>query len=117
MNRSVVAGHAVVGLMPAHHAGQPFSLVRDGQVPALPELVLDRHELRPDPFRVGLAPDPEPPVPRCRADVREPQEGERLRVPLTPCCPVAGGVPPEIDKPALAGCELRPDRGAVAPNL
>src|SRR6266702_888602 len=38
-----------------------FIRVREGQVPAPPELVFDRHELRPHPFRVGLPPDPEPP--------------------------------------------------------
>jgi hypothetical protein len=42
------AGHGVVRHMPAHHAGQPAALLRNGQVHALRELVFDLFQLRRD---------------------------------------------------------------------
>ena len=72
----VFARHGVVGHVPAHHAGQPAALHWDGLMHALPELAVDRLQLRPHPFR-----DRDPPVPGLPADVREAQEIERLRLP------------------------------------
>ena len=105
--RTVVAGHGVVGLMPAHHGGQPSPLLGEWLVAAPPELVFDLLQLGPQPFRVGLAPDPEPPAPGRHADVREAQERERLRFPLAPRRAPAGGVPPELDQPGLGGVQLQ----------
>src|ERR1019366_7237154 len=85
VHRIVVAGHGVVGLVPAPHGGQPSSLVGDGQVPATPDLGFHLGKLGPDPFRVSFPPYPEPPAPGGRAEVREPQQCERLRLPLAPC--------------------------------
>jgi hypothetical protein len=81
VHRTVVAGHGIVGLVPAHHGGQPSPLLRDGLVTAPAELVLDLLQLGPQPFRVGLAPDPEPPAPGRHADMREAQE----RMPASSC--------------------------------
>ena len=81
VHRIAVAGHGVVSLVPAYHGGQPSSLVGDGQAPAPPDLGFHLGQLGPCPFRVGLPPDPEPPLLGGRADVREPQERERLRFP------------------------------------
>ena len=53
-------------------------------MPASPELGLDLAQLRPHPFRDRDAPQPEPPAPGLRADVREAQEVERLRLAQTP---------------------------------
>ena len=69
--RIAVAGHGVVGLVPAYHGGQPSSLVGDGQAPAPPDLGFHLGQLGPCPFGVGFPPDPEPSAPGGRADVRE----------------------------------------------
>jgi hypothetical protein len=47
-------------------------LLGDGLVAAPSEPVFDHLQLGPHPFGVGLAPDPEPPAPGGRADVRDP---------------------------------------------
>ena len=96
--------------MPAHHAGQPPSLLRDGLMPAALELVLDLRQLRPHPFRDRDTPDPEPPVLRRRADVREAQEVERLRLAQTPRLPIAGrrSRPNSISR-VLSGCSSSPN--------
>ena len=49
LDRLAVAGHRVVGHVPAHHAGQPSALLRDGLVQAPPELVFNLLQLRPHP--------------------------------------------------------------------
>src|SRR5262249_48621626 len=46
-DRLAVAGHGVVGAVPAHHAAQPPALLRDRLMPALPQLVLDLCQLGP----------------------------------------------------------------------
>jgi hypothetical protein len=70
----------------------------------LPEL-----QLRPHPFRDRDPPDPEPAVPGLRADVREAQEIERLRLTQAPGCPFRGGEPPELDQPGLARVLFQPE--------
>jgi len=62
-------------------------------VQAPPELVVNRFQLGPHPFRDRDPLQPEPPVPRLRADVREAQEVERLRLALTLGCPGMGRAP------------------------
>jgi len=64
-------------------------------------------ELGPHPFRLGLAPDPEPSTPPGCADVREPEEGERLRLTQTPRPTTFGGVPPELDQPCLVRVQFQ----------
>ena len=102
-----VAGHRVVGHVAAHHAAQPPPLLRDGLVPALPELVFDLFQLRPHPLRDGDPPDLETSCPRLPADVREAEETGRLRLPGAPLLPVRGGEPPELDQPRLARVQLQ----------
>src|SRR4029453_671764 len=41
--------------------------------------------------------------------MREAQEVERLRLALTPGCPVPGGMPPELDQPGLLRVQLQPE--------
>src|SRR5208337_1416601 len=106
-----------VGHVPAHHAGQPAALLRYGLVHAPPELVVDRFQLGPHPFRDRDPLQPEPPVPCLRADVREAQEVERLRLALTPGCPVPGGLPPELDQPGLIRVQLQPELREPAAKL
>src|SRR5206468_2983086 len=108
-HRLAVAGHGVVGAVPAHHAAQPPPLLRDRLMPALPQLVFDLRQLRPHPLRDRDAPHPKTPVPHLRADMREAEEVERLRFPGAPLLPVRGGEPPELDQPRLAGVQLQPE--------
>src|SRR5256885_12547961 len=78
-------------------------------MPASLELVVDLTQLRPDPLRDRDALEPEPARPGHRADVRETQEVERLRLAQTPRRPSPGGVPPELDQPRLVQVQLQPE--------
>ena len=106
----VVAGHSIIGHVPAHHAGQPAALLRNGQMHAPPELVFDHFQLGPHPFRDRDAPDPEPPALGGRADMRETQEIERLRLARAPCLPGrrAASRPNSISR-VLPGCNSSPN--------
>jgi hypothetical protein len=73
------------------------------------ELLVDSLQLRPQPFRDRDTPDPEPPRPGCRADMRKPQEVERLRSTRTTRLPKPGSVPPELDQPRLVRVQLQPE--------
>jgi hypothetical protein len=64
-------------------------------------------QFRRQPFPVGFPPYPEPPGRGGLADVREPQEPERLRFPLAPRCPSPGGEPPEFNQPGLVRVQLQ----------
>jgi hypothetical protein len=66
-------------------------------------------KLGPHPFGVGHPPDPEPPVPRGRADVREPQERECLRSALTPRCRSRAACRPNSISRVLSGCSSSPN--------
>jgi hypothetical protein len=66
------------------------------------ELVFDLLQLRTHPFRDRDPLDPEPSAPGSRADVREAQEVEGLRLAEPACIPVPGGVPPELDQPRVS---------------
>src|ERR1035438_10168313 len=93
--------------MPSQDAGEPASLFRDREMPAPPDLGLHRAQLCP---HLLLDRDPlelEPPVPGLRADVREPQEVERLRLPVAAPGSILGGVPPELDQPRLLRLQLQ----------
>jgi predicted MFS family arabinose efflux permease len=61
-HRVGVAGHAVVGEVPTHQAGQPLPLHRDGLVPTTLERGVDLAQLGPHPLRDGDAPIPLPMV-------------------------------------------------------
>src|SRR2546423_8587798 len=78
-------------------------------MPASLELVVDLTQLRPHPLRDRDALEPEPARPGHRADVRETQEVERLRLAQTPRRPSPGGVPPELDQPRLVQAQLQPE--------
>ncbi len=73
-DRLTVVGHPVVVEVPAQDAGQPASLVGDGQIAPPDQLDLDLAELGAKSFRVGGPLELEPPVPCRRARVREPEE-------------------------------------------
>jgi hypothetical protein len=84
---------------------------------ALPELVLDLFQLRPHPFRDRDPLHPEPSAPGHRADVREAQEIERLRLAGPASFPVPGSVPPELDQPRLTGVQFQPELREPAAQL
>src|SRR5918995_6727245 len=71
-------------------------------MPASHELGLNPAQLRTQPL---LARDPlklEPPVPRLRADVREPEKLERFRLRESARLSALSGEPPKLDQPRLA---------------
>src|SRR6478609_7943991 len=73
------------------------------------QLVMDLPQLGPHPFRLGLSPNPEPPLPPGRTDVRETQEGERLRSTQRPT--TFGRVASEFDQPRLVRVKLQTELG------
>ncbi len=81
------------------------------------ELVFDLFQLRPHPFRDRDALNPEPSAPGRRADVREAQEIERLRLAGPACLPVPGSVPPELDQPRLTRVQFQPELREPAAQL
>ena len=107
MKSSAVAGHRVVGEVTSHHACEPSPLIRDGQMPASPELVVDLLELGPHPFGDGVAPEPETPVLALPTDVGEAQEVEGFRPAKSPCRSSLGGEPPELDEPGLVRMQFQ----------
>ena len=78
-----VAGHGVVREMPAHDGAEPASLLLDGPVAARHQRGLDLLELSRLAFLDRPSPDREVPVPPLRAEVREAEELERLRLAKT----------------------------------
>src|SRR5664279_5945342 len=70
-------------------------------MPAFEQLRLDLSELGPHPLRDREATQPEAPGPGLPAEVREPQEIERLGLTQTPRRPEPGGVRPELDQPGF----------------
>ena len=126
LDRVAVAGHRVVVVVPAQDAGEPASLFGDGQVPASHQLALEGVQLDPQPLRFSDALEHETPVVGLRADVREAEEPERLRLVQATLLSSLGGVPAELDQPRLLGrqfqAELREpageaQRGTVAHPL
>ena len=65
----------------------------------------------PDP---GWAPNPEPPLPPGRTDVRETQEGERFRLAQPPRLTTFGRVAAEFDQPRLVRVKLQTELGEPA---
>src|SRR6266700_4952119 len=108
-HRRAVAGHGVVGAMPAHHAPQPSTLLRDGLMPTCLELVLDLSQLGPHPLGDRDPPHPETPGPRLRADMREAAEVERLGFPEATRLTIRGGTRPNSISRVLSGCSSNPN--------
>src|ERR1035437_362334 len=74
---------------------------------ASPELVFDLGQLRPHPFRDGLALQPEPSVLGLPAEMREAQEIKRLGFPVATSHPCSGSIAPELDESRLVGMQLQ----------
>src|ERR671918_142039 len=78
-------------------------------MPASLELVLDLLQLGPQPFRDGVAFEPETSVLAFPAAGREAQEVECLRLAEAPCRSSLDGEPPELDQPGLVGMQFQPE--------
>src|SRR5262249_52110683 len=115
VDRLAVAGHGVVGEVPAHHACEPLPLFGDGQMPASHQLGLDLAQLCLQPLRLGDAFELKAPVAGLPADVREAQERERLRLAEAPLLSSLGGEPSELEQARLLGGQLQAEsRKSVA---
>ena len=110
-HRGDVAGDRVVGGVPAHHAAQPLSLLRDGPVTALHEQGVHLAQLGRHFLRDRLAPQREPSRSRLPAYVREAEERERLGPAEAAPPAVLGGEPPELDQAGLLGVQLQVEPG------
>ena len=80
VERLDVVGHRVVVVVPAQDAGEPASLLGDRAMHAPPHLGLDRVSFARTRFLLVTRFSLNRPVPGLRADVRETQKLERLRL-------------------------------------
>src|SRR5579862_9743269 len=76
-------------------------------MPPLLDLAFQRSELGAHPFGVGDPLELEASFLGLRADVREAEELERLRLADSSPLAVRGGGPPELDQPRLVGVQLQ----------
>src|SRR2546423_5277188 len=79
-----VVWHRVIGKEACHHLPQPLSLARDRIVHPPPKRLLDFPYLGPFAVAAGSPKQQKPAAPRPAADMGEPQEAERIRLPQ-PC--------------------------------
>src|SRR5208337_2809223 len=96
-----VGGHGVVIIPAGDHASQPSSLFRDRRVPPPSEFLLEFMQLGAHPVASRLPPKQETAAPGASADMREPQEVETLRLPLTAPLTVRRRPAAELDEARL----------------
>jgi hypothetical protein len=89
------------------HRAPVRTLLRNRSRHASPQLGLHLAELRPRPLPRRLPPHVEAPVSRCRADVRETEEVERLGPPLAAARSVVGRIATELQDARLVGVKLQ----------
>src|SRR5919106_2165744 len=106
-DRVAVARHRVVVAVAVHDAGEPAPLVGDREMPPSHQLGLDFAELGSHPLLAGDALEREASAPGLRADVREAEELERLRLPESSLLTSLGGEPAELDQPRLLRVQLQ----------
>src|SRR6185295_16117509 len=103
-----VHGHPEVPLVPLNHRAQPLTYLRDGIMHAPPQLSFHFAQLRLHPLPTCLPQHGEAPVaPLPRTDVREAEEIECLRLPLTPLLAVPGRIASKLHEPRLLGMQLQ----------
>jgi hypothetical protein len=111
----------VVLVVPAQDASEPASMLWDGLMPASLDLAFQRSQLGWRPFRVGDPLELEPPrFPRLRANMREAEKPERVRLAESTRLAVASSEPPELDQPRLLSVQLQDElvaRAALLPTL
>ena len=94
--------HAVVLAMPPNHRRQPSSHFRDRVMQALPKVVLHVLQFGLQPRAHGLAQDRKPPITSLlRADMREAEKVEGLRIAPPGVLSVLGRIRPELQKPRV----------------
>ena len=102
-----VRGHRMIGKETPHHRTHPLTLLGLVLMPASPEFFLDLQELRHLPVTARVAGQDKAPFPRPRADMREAQEIEGLRLALSPRRPVERGIPAEFDQAGFVGVQFQ----------
>ena len=105
--RRAVHGHPVVPQMPLHDRAQPPAHCRDRCVQAPPKLGFDLAQLGLQPLPDRLPHHREPSIPLLPANVREAEEVERLRLPLSGAPPVLGRIRAEGQQACLLGVQLQ----------
>ena len=103
--RRGVQGHAVVAHMPPDDRAQVGADLRYGIVQTMPQLGLHLAQFRLPPSAHRLAPDRKPPLPRLRAEVREAEEVEGRRFPVSARPPGPVGVPTKLDEARFVGMQ------------
>src|ERR1700682_2837583 len=109
--RSTVGRHGMIVEVALDDLSQPFPLGRDRLVPAPPQLLFDRLQLRPHAIGPGLPFDLELAPTRLAADEDEAQEAEGLRLAEPAPLAVFRRMASELDQSGL----LRVERQRVLP--
>ncbi len=90
LERSNVRRHGVVVEVAACHSTEPATLLRDGLMPATREGSFHRAQRCPHPRLDGVSRQEKVSSPGLRADVREAEEVEGLRLPVTTLSSISG---------------------------
>jgi hypothetical protein len=96
-----IAGHSVVLEMTSYHTCKPPALQGNRLMSTKFELFFDLSQLCPHPLRDRDTPQPETPIPRLSAHMRETKKIKRLRPTQTTRRPPFRSMPPEFDQPRL----------------
>ena len=99
--------HPVVPRVPSYDHPQPRAHHGDRYVQASPKLGFDLAQLRLQPPPDRLPHHREPPIPLLPADMREAEQGERLRLPPAGPLPVRGRIRAEFPQAGLLGVQLQ----------
>ena len=116
-HRMSVGRHGVVREVATHHARQPCSLDRDGQMHATIDREFQLTKLRAHPWGDRVTLQEELAVLGGRADVHESQEREGFGLSETFPAPVFDGEPSELDQPGLVLCQLQAELRKPLPKI
>ncbi len=103
-----IAGNRMIVEVALYHAPQPSPDFCQRLMQTYPQGGLHLFQLGEQPLPLGLAQHEElAALPGAPANMREPQEVERLRLALTPSLPVVGSKPPELNQAGLVRVEFQ----------
>ncbi len=111
LQASEIAWDRVVIEIALYHAVQPLPDLDDGFVPPPHQSGPKGRPRRPYAFLRREAKDLKPPLTSSATAVRESQEVERLRMPLTSLATVLNGESTKLDQPRLVGMQCQPEFG------
>ena len=101
LKRPVVAGHAVVLVVPAQHRTEPVSRLGYRRMKSSAQFQLEDGQLGPQTFGYRLASDTEASPTRARADVSKPKKRKGLRFTVSAPQTIGPGIPAKFNEPGF----------------